>query len=774
MTTPLAPGNPATSSSATVSSATVSSAPALAPGVELLGELSGSCYRDAPALVRRGDGQTLQVTPLLYTLLSLMDGRRDEAALAAALAEQLGKPVVEEDVRHLLEAKLVPLGLLGDADGEAPQVDKANPLLALKLKVVVSDPRVTRRITTPFAQLFRTWIVVPILALFAATTWRVLFEQGLGSAAHNALYEPHLLLAVFGLTVLSAGFHEFGHAAACRYGGADPGAMGAGLYLVWPAFYTDVDDSYRLSRWGRLRVDLGGLYFNCVFSVAVVGLWLVFREDALLLGVAAQLVQMVRQLAPFLRADGYHILADLTGVPDLFAHLGPTLKAMLPWRWGRSAATPLKRWARVVVTSWVLVVAPLLVGLLLLTVLLLPRLLATAWDSLDSQGGSLAEDFATGNVVGGLARLLSLLGLVLPAAAAVYLIGRVVRRIVGKTRTATADRPVTRGAAVLAAALALGLLAWVWWPAGQYEPVRADERGTLPALIDGGRSDRSVSLTSSRSAIALIPRGDAAGTNPVILLVRPTDDAPLQALVTSPDGGTARAFPFKIPSAALAGGNQAVALGTEDGGVVYDVAVAMIRVTDGAPVENANEAFALASCRACTTVAVAFQVVLVVGQSNTVAPVNTAVAANAQCVECLTTAIATQLVVTLRSLPSAEVEEQLSAAWSQLDGIENRGLSAAELYAEIQAVQAQLLDVLVAGGLVEGVEGVTTAVSTSSPSATSSATASPGGTAGPSDSPSPAPPSETGAAPTQSAAAPTSSPTASPGPTSEPSPTASP
>ena len=34
--------------------------------------------------------------------------------------------------------------------------------------------------------------------------------------------------------------------------------MGAGLYLVWPAFYTDVTDSYRLGRAGRLRTDLGG------------------------------------------------------------------------------------------------------------------------------------------------------------------------------------------------------------------------------------------------------------------------------------------------------------------------------------------------------------------------------------------------------------------------------------------------------------------------------------------------------------------------------------
>ena len=49
--------------------------------------------------------------------------------------------------------------------------------------------------------------------------------------------------------------------------------MGAGLYLVWPAFYTDVTDSYRLDRGGRIRTDLGGLYFNAIVVVLTFGWW---------------------------------------------------------------------------------------------------------------------------------------------------------------------------------------------------------------------------------------------------------------------------------------------------------------------------------------------------------------------------------------------------------------------------------------------------------------------------------------------------------------------
>ena len=55
------------------------------------------------------------------------------------------------------------------------------------------------------------------------------------------------------------------------------------------------------------------------------------RADALLLLIALQLLEMVKKLSPVIRADGYHILSDATGVPDLYAHIGPTLRRLLPW-----------------------------------------------------------------------------------------------------------------------------------------------------------------------------------------------------------------------------------------------------------------------------------------------------------------------------------------------------------------------------------------------------------------------------------------------------------
>ena len=78
----------------------------------------------------------------------------------------------------------------------------------------------------------------------------------------------------------------------------------------------------------------------------------------------------------------------------------------------------------------------------------------------------------------------------------------------------------------------------------------------------------------------------------------------------------------------------------------YDVTFALVWADEDAAL-NRNEAYALASCRDCRTVAVAFQVVLLVGSVDVVVPQNLAAAVNYACVECVTYALATQLVVTL-------------------------------------------------------------------------------------------------------------------------------
>lgn len=684
--------------------------PARATGVVLIGEMEGSGYRIPPALARRADGQTAQLTPLLYATLAALDGRRSYDEVAAEVTSVTGREVTAENVVTLVE-KLSPLGLVALADGSEPELPRSNPLLGLRLKVAVSDPDRTNRITAPFATLFHWLLAVPIVAAFCWITWWVTVDEGLAAATHEAFARPGLLLAVLAVTVLSAGFHEFGHAAAARRGGATPGVMGAGLYLIWPAFYTDVTDSYRLGRVGRLRTDLGGLYFNAIVVVATVGVWWASGYDAVLLVVATQVLQMLRQLLPLVRFDGYHVLADLTGVPDLFQCIGPTLAALVPWRATPPAAKALKPWARLVVTAWVLTVVPVLALVMLLLVVTLPRIVGTAWVAMGAQRELMSTAFADGDVVAGIARALAAVIVTLPVLAIGYLLVRLARQVGGAVWWRTEGRPVRRtGAGLLALALVAGLLG-AWWPSeDRYRPIQAWEGGTLSQAVPLARPPaEGLDVGTEGTGTVMWPDDQPL----------PTREAPQLALVAVPsgDGGASDSqdegsdldegatdvpeddtwiFPFDEPLPPEEGDNQALAVNTTDDTVTYDVAFALVWADGEEVADNTNEAYAIASCDNCAAVAVAFQVVLVTGETDVAIPTNVSVAVNYECTSCLTFSLAVQLFVILDGPLSDEaiaaIEDVWAAALAFADGIGQVPLD--EIQDTLEQFEQQILDII--------------------------------------------------------------------------------
>jgi putative peptide zinc metalloprotease protein len=56
--------------------------PSLAPGTELIGEYEDSGFREPVFLVRRSDGQMIQLSRLLYLVASETDGQKDFGQIA--------------------------------------------------------------------------------------------------------------------------------------------------------------------------------------------------------------------------------------------------------------------------------------------------------------------------------------------------------------------------------------------------------------------------------------------------------------------------------------------------------------------------------------------------------------------------------------------------------------------------------------------------------------------------------------------------------------------
>lgn len=349
----------------------------LLPDTEPVGEFRGSGYREPPLLVARTDGQLVRLPALLYLIVRLLVAQqafvpeeseetenRDDAKMlarvAAAASEQSGLRLEAEHLAYLLDRKLAPLGLTTYADGTVPELARHNPFLALRVRVQVLAPAATWLVGGLLGWLFFPVVIPLVLAAAGIAEWWLLAGHSVSDAMSSTLADPVGVLAVLGLAVASTGFHECGHAAACRYSGAVPGGMGAGIYLVWPAFYTDITDTYRLNRAGRLRTDLGGVYFNAIFALALAAAYFSTGWAPLLVAVLSVNLEIVQQLLPTLRFDGYYLMADLVGVPDLYRYIGPILSHYLLRRPRDERLDALKRWPQAAVTTWVLLIVPAL------------------------------------------------------------------------------------------------------------------------------------------------------------------------------------------------------------------------------------------------------------------------------------------------------------------------------------------------------------------------------------------------------------------------------
>ncbi len=490
---------------------------------------------------------------------------------------------------------------------------------------------------------------------------------------------------------------------------------------------------------------------------------------------------MVRQLLPLVRFDGYHILADATGVPDLFQRIRPTLLSLLPWRRKDPEAQALKPWARAVVTIWVLVTVPLLLFSMVMMVLSLPRLLGTAWASTVNQYAMLGASLGKGDFLDASVRVLAIAAVALPVLAVFYILLRLARQLLTGLWQRTRGKALQRGTALAVVGAVLAGLAWAWWPGAEsYRPVQPYERGTLadattaifPAASGTGMREGQAGRT-----VALWPDGAR----------KPTRDEPQlsMVLVPRPSAGSGSApasapswvFPFDQPAAPEADGNQSLAVNTTDGSVVYDVAFALVWADDGADVQTRNEAYAFASCADCAAVAVGFQVVLIVGQTDVIVPENLSAAANYNCLRCLTYALADQLVLTLDGPLSADGTARLNELWQQIAdfGRNLQTVPLSEIQGRLNAFKQQVMDVIKADpnagpGTRSGT--ATAPPTTAGPSPSSTQPPSPGATGTPAPTggsaptvPAPAPTTAGTPAPGSQAATPSADTTAAPVPT---------
>jgi putative peptide zinc metalloprotease protein len=175
----------------------------LADGVQLIGEYEGSGFRQTPSLVRRPDGQVIQLPDLLYRLAGKLDGDHTYQQLANELSQDIKRQLDPGDVEFLVDEKLRPLGIAAAEDGSSPVTEKADPFLAFRFRIGVVSERVSGALGSLFKPLFFPVLVVAVLAAFLAADYWLFFVHGIAQAIRQSLLHPGLFLPLLGAVVVA-------------------------------------------------------------------------------------------------------------------------------------------------------------------------------------------------------------------------------------------------------------------------------------------------------------------------------------------------------------------------------------------------------------------------------------------------------------------------------------------------------------------------------------------------------------------------------------------
>ncbi len=133
------------------------------------------------------------------------------------------------------------------------------------------------------------------------------------------------LLAIGIAIPLAKMAHEFGHAfTAHRYGCRIP-TMGIALVVMTPMLYTDTNEAWKLtSRRQRLEIGIAGMATELLLALAALWAWIILPEGPVrgavfILATTTWIMTLLLNASPFMRFDGYFILSDFLGIPNLHA-----------------------------------------------------------------------------------------------------------------------------------------------------------------------------------------------------------------------------------------------------------------------------------------------------------------------------------------------------------------------------------------------------------------------------------------------------------------------
>ena len=135
--------------------------------------------------------------------------------------------------------------------------------------------------------------------------------------------------------VVAKSLHELGHGLACVRYRAYCRELGVMFLCLAPCLYCDTTDAWKLSsKWERAAIAAAGMWVEWILATLAAGVWLITQAGTLHYVAASMMLvcslgTLLVNSNPLLKYDGYYLLSDLWGVPNLSELGSDALRGLL-------------------------------------------------------------------------------------------------------------------------------------------------------------------------------------------------------------------------------------------------------------------------------------------------------------------------------------------------------------------------------------------------------------------------------------------------------------
>lgn len=247
--------------------------------------------------------RSFEVSESVVQLIYILQRSNSISEVIEIFYVENGRMYSEAEINELIDVYICPII-------EAYKTKRVKPLI---ISVELISEVSIQYFSNLLKILFEKRIMIMIIILFAICDIVFYLITMMNIPQMNLYTVSGLIL----LIILSSFMHELGHVSACRYFNVNHGGIGFGLYLMFPVFYADVSEIWTLSRGKRLIVNIAGVYFQFILLIPCLILYFYTHCDVLKYFIFAININLLMTLNPFFKFDGYWIVSDMLGVPNL-------------------------------------------------------------------------------------------------------------------------------------------------------------------------------------------------------------------------------------------------------------------------------------------------------------------------------------------------------------------------------------------------------------------------------------------------------------------------